>query len=79
MKPSTESTLKEIFLAVLNLPGGTNVTTASPETVPAWDSLAHALLITAIESEFGIQIDAAESLDLTSYDAAALFLGSRDL
>ena len=79
MKQSTESTLREIFWAVLNLPSGTDLTNTSPATLPEWDSLAHALLITAIESEFGLQIDPAESLDLTSYHAATVLLEARNL
>lgn len=66
--------LNEIVRAVLELPSGADPTTAGQAVTPAWDSLAHAVLIGAVESEFGLQVDAADSLELTSYEAIARYL-----
>jgi acyl carrier protein len=61
----TGSKLNDIIRAVLELPPDANVASAGQDATPEWDSLAHAVMVGAIESEFGLQIDAAESLDLT--------------
>lgn len=71
--------LDEIFKAVLDLPGTSDVTRLRQINAPGWDSLAHVSLVAAIESEFGLQIDAADSLELTSYEAVRLYLEERGL
>jgi acyl carrier protein len=45
----------------------------------SWDSLAHVALVTAIESEFRVSLDAADQLQMTSYTATALLLEERGL
>ena len=70
----TEPRLDEIFRYVFKLPADTDVSAATQDDLPEWDSLAHATLVLALESEFGIEIDAADSLALTSYEAVARFL-----
>lgn len=79
MQHTTVPRLNEVFRAVLELPPDAEVTDARQEASPKWDSLAHAVLVGALESEFGLTIDAADSLDLTSYEAVALFLEERGL
>lgn len=79
MQDSTGAKLIQIFLAILNLPENSDFPALKQESEPAWDSLAHALLTAALESEFGLQIDAAESLELTSYHAVATLLTERGL
>ncbi len=59
--------LQDIFRAVFELPDGADVTGLRQGQSEAWDSLAHVSLIAAIESEFGVNIDAAQSLRMTSY------------
>lgn len=77
MLPQTEATLQEIFRAVLDLPPGVDVSEVSQPTQPKWDSLAHVSLVAAIESEFGVEIDISDALDLTSYQAVAKYLRAR--
>ena len=77
MLDTTVSKLDDVFRAVLELPAGAVVSGARQETEAGWDSLAHVLIVSAIESEFGLEIDAADSLDLTSYEAMASYLESR--
>ncbi len=79
MRDGTASKLDEIIRAVLELPAGAVVAGASQQGHAAWDSLAHVVLIGAIESEFALTIDAADSLELTSYEAIAHFLEARGL
>jgi acyl carrier protein len=79
VREQTVSKLNEVVRAVLELPAGADVTAARQAVTPGWDSLAHAVLIGAIESEFGLQIDASDSLDLTSYEAIAHFLEAQGL
>jgi acyl carrier protein len=72
----TEPRLEEIFRQVLHLSSGHDVGSLEQSDVPEWDSLAHVSLILAIEDEFGVQVDAADAIELTSYDAVARFLES---
>ncbi|HEY0930667.1 MAG TPA: acyl carrier protein [Gemmatimonas sp.] len=61
--------LQEIFRSVFNLSDSVDPTSIHQLGFPAWDSLAHVTLMAAIESEFGVAIDLADSIELTSYDA----------
>ena len=72
----TEPRLEEIFRQVLHLSSGRDVSELEQADVPEWDSLAHVSLILAVEEEFGVQVDAADAIELTSYDAVARFLES---
>jgi acyl carrier protein len=69
--------LEEIFRAVFELPTDANVTQLRQLSTPKWDSLAHVSLVTAIESEFGLSIDAADQLRMTSYAATMVLLEER--
>jgi acyl carrier protein len=71
---STEQRLQPIFRAVLELPPGTDPTAAAQGQTATWDSMAHVSLVAAIEEEFGVTIDAGDSLSLTSYEATRQFL-----
>ncbi|HEY2824998.1 MAG TPA: acyl carrier protein [Gemmatimonadales bacterium] len=77
MNTDTAGTLGEIFRVVFNLPEGTDVRHFRQGSQAEWDSLAHALLVAAIEDEFGLGIDAADSLDLTSFEAMQSYLEER--
>lgn len=69
--------LAEIFRAVFDLPAEADPSGVRQLGEPAWDSLAHVSLVAAVESEFGVAIDVADSLELTSYQAVALYLEER--
>jgi len=77
MTQENEQKLAEVFRAVLSLSPGSDVTGVAQLNTPAWDSLAHTSLIAAVESEFGISIDIADSLALTSFRAVRLYLEER--
>ena len=77
MNVQNATRLQEIFLAVFELPAGADVTPLRQLSTPTWDSLAHVSLVTAIESEFGISLDAADQLRMTSYAATVVLLEER--
>lgn len=79
MNEATEKTLAEIFRAVFQLEGGADVRGFRQINQPSWDSLAHVSLMAAVESEFNVNIDTADSLELTSFEAIALYLEERGL
>ena len=74
MTQENERKLAEVFRAVLSLSADSDVTGACQLSTPGWDSLAHVSLVAAIESEFGISIDIADSMALTSFRVATLYL-----
>ena len=77
MTQEDEQKLAEVFRAVLSLGTDSDVTAARQLNTPSWDSLAHVSLVAAVESEFGISIEIADSLALTSYRAVKLYLEER--
>lgn len=70
----SEPRLEAIFRHILHLSPSSDVTTLTQRDVPEWDSLAHVSLVLAIEDEFGVQVDASDALELTSYEAVSRFL-----
>ena len=79
MANDTEARLQDVFRAVFSLAPKADVTRVRQVNHPDWDSLAHVTLIAALESEFGIAVDVTASLELTSYDAIALYLEEQKL
>jgi acyl carrier protein len=69
MQASDEVRLQAIFRAVFELPQNRDVTAVRQISEKTWDSLAHATLVAAIESEFSISIDIADALEMTSFEA----------
>ncbi len=74
-----ERKLEEIFREVFRLQQTDDVTRIRQVNHPAWDSLAHVTMISAIESEFGVNVEIADSIELTSFEAVALYLSERIL
>jgi acyl carrier protein len=66
--------LQEIFRAVFDLPATDDVARVRQVAERKWDSLAHVTLVAAIESEFNVSIDTADTLRMTSYEATRLLL-----
>lgn len=63
-------TLQEIFTVVFNLSPGVDLGAVRQGETESWDSLAHVTLVTAMESEFGIEVSPTDSIEMTSFDAA---------
>ena len=77
MSASDDLRLEAIFRAVFELPANRDASTVRQVSEKSWDSLAHATLVAAIESEFGVTIDLSEALELTSFDAARMLLAEK--
>jgi acyl carrier protein len=74
-----DAKLNEIVSAVLELPADTDVSHVRQLSAENWDSLAHVSLMLAIEGEFGVTIDIADQIALTSVPAIRLYLEERGL
>ena len=74
IRPETEKKLTEIFRLVLNLGDVPIPPDLSQSSQEGWDSLAHTLLVAGVESEFGVVIDTADAMELTSYRSFARYL-----
>lgn len=62
-----EARLDEVFRAVLELDDGVDVRDLVRGESERWDSLAHVLLVTGVESEFGVAVDVEEALELLTF------------
>lgn len=69
-----ESKLTQIFQLVLELLEDEDVSNLRRINEARWDSLAHVTLITALESEFDINLNHEDSDRLTSYQSTLLLL-----
>jgi acyl carrier protein len=56
----------KIVAQVMNVPMSTVNDDSSPDTVPAWDSLKHMNLVLALEQEFEIQFNDAQTVEMLS-------------
>ncbi len=64
--------LQQIFQLVLDYPDETDMSKVRRINEQRWDSLANVTLITALESEFGLVMDAQDSERLTSFQATLI-------
>jgi acyl carrier protein len=71
------SRLTRCFLAVFPELPESEVVTATPLSVNAWDSVATLNLITVIEEEFSVEIDFADLMQRLSYQQIAADLQKR--
>lgn len=79
MNSQSAQRLQDIFRVVFGVPASFDVTKLDHSTAPRWDSLDHVSLVAAIESEFGVSLDAADQLRMASYEATALLLEEKGL
>jgi acyl carrier protein len=79
MNTQNSQRLQDIFRAVFELSPGIDVTQLDQTNSPRWDSLDHVSLVTAIESEFGISLDAGDQLRMASFSATSLLLEEKGL
>jgi acyl carrier protein len=69
MSESIGPMVREVFSSVLGVPMAALTDDASPDTIPAWDSLTHINLMLAIEGTCGIQFAPDELIELRSVGA----------
>lgn len=74
MNSETQEKLKQIFLIVLDQPDGTDVGQLRQIGCSKWDSLATVSLVTAVESEFGVDLTTTQRERFTSYQSVALLI-----
>ena len=79
MKEDNINKLNQIFFTVLELDDQYSLEELNSENFKKWDSLAHVLLIAAIESEFNIMIEVSDYENLTSYSAVKSLLMNFEL
>ena len=62
-----EQRLRDIFATVLELNANEVAPELRPESCAKWDSLRHIHLVNAIDEEFGVSLDFAQQMELTSF------------
>ena len=70
MSADREQRLKTVFSAVLDVPVEQVGPELSPQSCEKWDSLNQIHLVSAIEEEFGIEIDFGDQMRLLSFAIA---------
>ena len=68
--------LRAIFVSVFELPDSADVQRCDRTNTATWDSMAHVTLIFAIEEEFGLNLDPADSMQITSFDSACRYVAA---
>ena len=71
-----EEKAKNILAVVLKLDSDEAITNASMNSISGWDSMLHLSIITGLENEFDIFIEASEAEKLTSYASIIDFLNN---
>ena len=69
-----ETTLEEIFREILEIPETEEVIDLKMLETEKWDSLAQVLIISAIETHFGLRMSAKDFATITSFKSATLSL-----
>ncbi len=69
--------LAAVFRAALGLGPRCDVHSLTQSSTEKWDSLAHVMLVSAIENEFSVTIGVSESLALNSFTGAQRLLQSK--
>ena len=72
-----EARIRELMAQVLDLPPAEIGPELSTSTSSAWTSLNHLMLISQLESEFGVVFSNQEIRELTSFSAILETLGRR--
>lgn len=67
---SNEERLKRIFIKSLGVPSEIVNNQLQYNTIPEWDSIAHMVLVAALEIEFNIMMDTDDIIDLSSVKKA---------
>ena len=74
--PSTnQSTLVAAFAKTLAMPSDRIVDSLAYNSIAAWDSTAHMLLISELEGAFNVMLDTDDIIDLSSVAKAKEILG----
>jgi len=66
--------VRQIIMAVLELQQNDQLEDISMDSSADWDSMRHVSIITGLENEFGIFIEAEQAESLISYDKLITFI-----
>ena len=69
-----EEKLKNIFCAVLMVAPEEVDDNSSPDTISAWDSLAHMNLVVAIEEEFNVKLRDQDVVEMLNFEVIKVIL-----
>ena len=78
MNPNNDR-LRKAFSTGLSIPIERIIDDLAYNSISEWDSVAHMVLVSTIEEEFGIMLDTNEILDLSSVGKAKQILQGHDL
>jgi acyl carrier protein len=73
----TLSDVRRIAGDIFKLDAASLPPTASRDTVPAWDSVAHVNLVLAVEQHFDIQFMPEEMLEMLSIELVAMLVDEK--
>ena len=62
-----ETKLKPIFNALFDIPVSSINAETSPDNVDKWDSMQQLNLVTSIEDEFGVQLEAEQVIEMQNF------------
>jgi len=71
--------LINVFVASLNIKQDTVTDELAYNTIPQWDSVAHMVLIAALEQEFDVMLDMDEIIDMNSVKVAKEILSKHKI
>jgi len=66
---SLEQTVRELIKSTFQVPESASDTLLQKGSLPAWDSLGHMSLVSAIENKFGVSFPTYMLQDLVSVDS----------
>ena len=66
---TVDERLRRLFSDVFGVDAASVAEDDSPESIEAWDSVAHLNLVFALEGEFEVQLEAEEIPELVSFRA----------
>ena len=66
--------VRQIMIAVLELKPDVIIEDISMSSLPAWDSMRQISIITGLENEFGIFVEAEEANKLTTFEKIISFI-----
>ena len=66
-KPQIESRVRELLSQVLGVPSTSIAADFAAPSTPTWTSLNHLMLISQLESEFGVFFSNQQIRDMTSF------------
>lgn len=72
-----EQRLRRIFAEVFEIPDNEAILELAFRETPQWDSVAHMVLVAAIDTEFGTFLETDDILDLSSFAMAVRILRDR--